>query len=188
MSKVIKALRHEHTSIENVLGALERQIAVIAQGEPADYALIASIVDYFTDFPDRQHHPKEDLVFARLRRADPAAAQSVGDLIESHTILAEEFRAFAAALNAVMHDEILSRTQFVEQARAFIEHQRLHLAMEETSFFPVAERTLDRDAWAELEKEMTATPDPLIGGKAGDKFEALRRNIMSWEAALVTAR
>jgi len=186
MSKVMDALRHENASIANVLGVLEREVSAIAQLKPTervDYALVASAVDYFTDFPDRRHRPKEDLVFARLRRADPAAARGVGDLSQSRADLARELRDFAAALRAVINDDVLRRKEFVEKASAFIELQRREIAMEEARFFPLAERTLDGHAWAELEHEMTARMDPLIGGESGERFEALRRNLENWGAA-----
>jgi len=186
MSKVIDALRLEHKSIENVLGVLEREIAALAlfkRGRRADYTLAWSAVDYFTEFPDRVHHPKEDLVLARLRRADPAAALGVGDLDRSHAALSRELRDFSAALKEAMQHGGRPRTEFVEQARIFIDHQRLHMAMEEAYFFPVSDKTLDEQTWAGLEREMTARMDPLIGGESSERFEALRRHIESSEAA-----
>lgn len=182
MSKIVDALRKEHAKILTVLDILERQIEAFAEDGPVDYGLIAAIVDYFTDFPDKQHHPKEDLIFARLREADPAAASGVGDLAALHAALAEELQAFAGALEATTFDEIHPRTELMALARAFIDHQRLHLTMEELYFFPVAEQTLDPRVWAELDAIIVSAADPLIGGKSGDKFETLRRTIIGWEA------
>ena len=185
MSKVMDALLREHGRIADVLGVLEREVGALAalkDTDEADYALMTSAVEYFAEFPDRRHHPKEDLVFARLKQADPAAAQGVGDLLKNHAALAQELRAFADALRAVMNEAILPRHEFVEKARTFIEHQRLHLTMEEIYFFPVAEEKLDQTAWDALEKEMSTGDDPLIGGAAGERFEALRRSITRYAA------
>jgi hemerythrin-like domain-containing protein len=182
MSKIVDALRKEHAKILTVLDILEREIEAFADGVAVDYGLIAAIVDYFTDFPDQQHHPKEDLIFARLRRADPAAASGVGDLPALHAGLAAELQAFAGALEATTFDEIHPRTDLMALARAFIDHQRLHLTMEELYFFPVAEQTLDPGAWTELDTAIASASDPLVGGTSGDKFEALRRTIVGWEA------
>ena len=185
MPKVIDAIRSEHKSIARVLGILEREVVEFATLDPAnpvDYALMTSALDYLIDFADRIHHPKEDLLFVRLRRANPDVARDVGDLIESHEELAKRVRAFADALRAVMTEDVYPRAQFLKLARDFIAHQRLHLTMEENHFLPAAERVLDRAAWDQVEGQMTAGLDPLIGGPSSERFDALRRSIVSWEA------
>ena len=187
MSKVIDTLCREHESMQSVLDALEREIVALVQiKQPLreEFALLWSAIDYFTEFPDRVHHPKEDLVFEQLRRVDPAAALSVGDLVGSHVALNEELSTLGRELKAVTEDNNLPRTELLNRARAFIEHQRLHLVMEEARFFPAAERVLNQDAWAKLEAEMTARFDPLIGGRSAERFEALRRHIRDREADL----
>lgn len=185
MVKVIDALRAEHVSIANVLGVLEREVAGFARlndADPVDFALMTAALDYFGDFPDKLHHPKEDMVFAQLRQAAPDVARDLGDLIETHADLAKRLRAFNEALRSVMYEAIYPRAEFVRQARAFIEHQRLHLRMEEAHFFPAAERVLKHTDWVELEYRMETRLDPLMGGESSTRFEALKRNIVAWEA------
>jgi hemerythrin-like domain-containing protein len=186
MSRIIDALRNEHVGIANVLGVLEREVAAFAllrDGDPADFALMTAALDYFGDFPDKLHHPKEDMVFTRLRQQAPEVARDLGDLIETHTDLALRLRDFADALRQVMYEAVMPRASFVKRARAFIEHQRLHLRMEEAHFFPAAERVLGPADWAELESRMEGRLDPLIGGPSSERYEALRRSILEWEAA-----
>lgn len=186
MSTVIQALCHEHESNRRVLEVLDSEIAYLAEFKGrrrADYALVWNAIDYFTDFPALVHHPKEDLIFAQLRRADPAAALRIGDLTALHKALAEELRALAAELKPVMEDGKRPRDAMASLGRAFIRHQRQHMEMEEAVFFPVAERTLDAKAWAELAHGMTARLDPLIGGELSERFDALRRSIVGALAA-----
>ena len=69
--------------------ALERQLAVSDAGETPDYDIVRGVVDCCLDDPDLHHHPKEDLVFERLKAVDPEAAAGVGDLSGEHAELAE---------------------------------------------------------------------------------------------------
>jgi len=180
MSRIIEALNREHKSISGVLDILDSEIAYLAEYKGrrrADYRLVWSAIDYFTDFPDMVHHPKEDLVYEQLHRVDPTAARNVGDIPAAHVALAQELRALAAELKAVMEDGTRSRAALTALARSYVQHMRRHLEGEEALFFPVSERTLDARTWAELEQRMVARLDPLIGGESGERFEALRRNI-----------
>ncbi len=186
MSKLIETLVREHASIRSVLDVLESEIAYLAEyrgRRRADYRLVWSAIDYFTDFPDLVHHPKEDLVYERLLAADPEAAERVGDIPAAHAALAEDLRALAAEVQAVMHDPKRRRTELSALARNFVRHLRRHIDGEEAVFFPIAERTLDAKAWDDLRHRMVARFDPLIGGESNERYEALRRTIISATAA-----
>jgi hemerythrin-like domain-containing protein len=182
MGEVLDELLREHKSVASVLNVLERQVQIFETGGRPDYELIEAAVEYFLGFPDRCHHPKEDLVFARLRQRDPDAARKVGDLAAAHVALAENLRIFAAGLQAVVDEAELPRAAVVRWARGFIELQRQHLAMEEAALFPAAEAALTPRDWSELAAAMTKAPDPLVHGDPEARFEALRRNILAWQA------
>src|SRR5260370_24684371 len=84
MTKIIDILREEHRNIEKLLLVLERELLVFNRGERPDYHVVRSVIEYFQDYPDRCHHPKEDMVFEKLKARDPIAAASVGDLEAEH--------------------------------------------------------------------------------------------------------
>jgi len=182
MREVLDELRSEHKSIASVLNVLERQVRIFETGGRPDYELIEAAVEYFLGFPDRCHHPKEDLVFARLQQRDPDAALKMGDLAAAHVRLADNLRIFAAGLQAVVDEAELPRAAVVRWARSFIELQRQHLEMEEATFFPAAETALTPRDWSELAAELTEAPDPLVHGDSKARFEALRRTILAWQA------
>lgn len=180
MSKIIQTLLREHASITSVLDILDSEIAYLTEyrgRRRSDYQVVWSAIDYFTDFPDLVHHPKEDQIYAVLRGLDPAEARRVGDIPEAHAALARDLRALATELKLVMGDGTRPRATLSALARNFVQHTRRHLESEEALFFPAAERVLDARAWAELEGSMMARLDPLIGGEMGERFEALRRSI-----------
>jgi hemerythrin-like domain-containing protein len=76
----------------------------------------------------------------------------------------------------------VSRDAVVRWARDFIDQQREHINMEESIFFPVAERILTAKDWRDLTPLMTTADDPLFGVQVGARFEQLRRTILAWQA------
>ena len=76
MSKVMTRLREEHRSIAKILRALEHQLANFDATEQPDYDVLAAIAGYFLSFPDRCHHPKEDLVYRKMCERDLCVANS----------------------------------------------------------------------------------------------------------------
>ena len=179
MSEVLTQLRQEHQNLGRLMKALEEQITVIAEGGSPDLDLMLSILDYTMNYPDLCHHPKEDLVFERLRQRDAAAAETVGDILSGHAQLNEKTQNFAAALNNLVHDAELPREWFVDLVRDYIEANRRHIEMEEQVFVPLAEKTLLPEDWAEIDTAIASPDDPLFGEAVHQQYEALYRRIVS---------
>ena len=60
MTYVIEILRQEHRNIEKLLRVLERELSVFDRGERPDYEVVLAVIDYFKDYPESCHHPKEE--------------------------------------------------------------------------------------------------------------------------------
>jgi len=183
MSKVVRALRQEHTHMGRLLGALERQLEVFDRGGTPDYDIVQGVIDYCLDYPDLYHHPKEDLVLGRLRERDPAAAEAVGDLEALHEALGALTRRFAEAMDNVVHEAEVSREAVADLAREFLQVYRKHIFMEETIFFPAALAALEDTDWEAIELQLGARVDPLFGGAPDARFARLREDILAWEKA-----
>jgi hemerythrin-like domain-containing protein len=69
MTDIIEVLRQEHRNIESLLCVLERELSVFDRGDRPDYEVVLAIIDYFKDYPDCCHHPKEDMIVEKLRSA-----------------------------------------------------------------------------------------------------------------------
>jgi hemerythrin-like domain-containing protein len=181
MSEVIRVLRREHANMASLVKTLEWQVREFERGGKPDYDVIRAAIDYFLSFPDLYHHPKEDMVYARLLERDPQAAQRIGDLRREHEIIAQRSRELSAGLTAVLDEAQVPRESFVRWARAFIDLQLAHMRMEEEVFFPTALRCLTDADWQALQAEMTSEEDPLFGEQVGTRFEALRQSILRWQ-------
>ena len=84
MSDTMLLLHSDHQSMAKLLALLDEQIRVIEDGDSPDYGLLQSMLDYLSAYPDECHHPKEDLVFRKLRARDRAAADSLKNIIDEH--------------------------------------------------------------------------------------------------------
>ena len=181
MSEVMNQLREEHRNIARVLNAMEHQLAIFERGEQPDYDVFMAAAEYFTEFPDLYHHPKEDLIFRKLRERDPAAIQSVGNLESEHQEIARLVREFHEAVQNVLEEVEVSRDAFISVLTRFIAEQRRHMAMEEENFFPHALEALTPEDWDEIDSEKTLKLDPLFVAEVTERFEPLLQHILKWE-------
>lgn len=182
MADVMQQLSEDHRNIARLLAILERQLAIFDRAERPDYELLMAIAEYFTGFPDRCHHPKEDLILRRMREKDPVAADAVGDLEAEHEKIGELARHFQEAVQNVLNEVEMPRSAFDSVLRHFIQDQRQHMLMENERFFPLALKILSDKDWTEIETEASKEQDPLFGSEAAQQFESLRQSILRWEA------
>jgi hemerythrin-like domain-containing protein len=106
------------------------------------------------------HHPLEDLVFAKLKLRDPAAAAKVGNLTLEHQKGAERLRRVAQAVDGVLADRKILRQDVDSIVRDFIESERRHFMMEDRKFFPAALKALEHQDWTEIASASTSHEDP----------------------------
>jgi hemerythrin-like domain-containing protein len=179
---IIERLSREHRNIEMLLAVLERELEVFDRGDRPDYEVIRAIISYFELYPETYHHPQEDLVFARLKLRDPAAAARVGDLALEHQKAAERLRRVAQAVDSVLADrDILLRENVDNVVRDFIESQRRHIMMEDRDFFPAAVKSLEPQDWTEIATASISPDDPLFSEAAEETFDELRARILQLE-------
>jgi len=178
---IIERLSREHRNIEKLLAILELELEVFGRGDRPDYEVIRAIISYFEVYPAVYHHPQEDLVFAKLRARDPAAAVKVGDLAGEHQKGAERLRRVAHAVDNVLSDQEVLRQNVDTIVRDFIEHERRHMMMEDREFFPAAVKALKPQDWTELASAVTNHKDPLFSDLAEARFDALRAHISRLE-------
>lgn len=181
MSEVMTQLREEHRNIAKVLRALEHQLSAFDAVAQPDYDVLAAIADYFVGFPDRCHHPKEDLIYRRMRERDASLAQTVTDLGAEHRKISAQAREFQQAVSNVIQGAETSRSTFDELVGQFLRDQRRHMQLEEEQVFPLALQILTPDDWVEIDAQVTREEDPVFGAKVSREFAALRDNILKWE-------
>jgi hemerythrin-like domain-containing protein len=181
MTTIIDILREEHRNIEKVLLVLERELDVFDRSEQPDYEVLQAIISYFQDYPDRCHHPKEDMVFEKLKARDPVAAERVGDLEVEHQEETKRLQRLAQALENILTGREVLRKNFDTIVRNFIEHERHHIDMEERALFPAAVKALRPEDWAGIDARLNDKQDPLANEVIEEKFRFLHQCILQWE-------
>jgi hemerythrin-like domain-containing protein len=182
MADILAILRQDHENMSQLLDALERQIDKFASGGHPDLDIVLAIADYVLGYPDRFHHPVEDLVLDTLRRRDPTAARPAEGLEGEHERIGQLTRDFNAAVETWIADEPTRRADFLDTGRAFIAAMRDHIAHEDSEFFPAAEAALTADDLDRLTERLPKLDDPLFGTADRDSYVRLRRNILEWSA------
>jgi hemerythrin-like domain-containing protein len=178
---IMERLSQEHRNIEKLLTILERELEVFDRGDRPDYEVIGAIISYFELYPEVYHHPQEDVVFAKLKIRDPAAAAKVGDLALEHQKGAERLRRVAHAVESVLAGRKILRQDVDTIVRDFIESERRHIMMEDRDFFPAALKALEPQDWTEIASALTNPDDPLFSEPAEETFEVLRARILQLE-------
>jgi hemerythrin-like domain-containing protein len=181
MSTIIEILLEEHRNIKKLLHVLEQELAVFDHSDQPDYEILRAITDYFQDYPEGYHHPKEDMVFEKLKMRDPAIAKSIGDVEAEHEVEAKRSRQFAEAVEDILAGREFLRKTFHDAVFGFIEHQRQHMDKEERLLFPAAIKALRPEDWVEIDARLGDRKDSSFDGVVEKKFHALQKTILQWE-------
>lgn len=177
MTDILSLLRDEHGNMTKLLAVLRHQIEAFKAGKTPDYQLLQSILEYSLEYSNLYHHPKEDLVFARLRERIPAMINTVNDLEEEHRKLAARTRQFAEAINNICAGAEVPRERIMQMAEDFLNASENHMKMEDETIFPIAEKYLKEEDWVAIAEEAADREDPLFGPQVESMYRPLHEEI-----------
>lgn len=179
LPKPLLAIRDEHRYVARLLPLLEAEATRLKQGRAADYQCMADVMHYLTHYPDRYHHPKEELIFDRMSGAAPQTAKTIAKLRRDHDRIAVQGEALLA--------EILTRldsgsraggkklaVDILQYTGALGDHMRL----EESAVFEPARNTLGEADWRAVDEAIAPVVDPLFGSRTSTRYlELMQRYI-----------
>jgi len=181
MVEIIEILRWEHRNIEKLLGVLEQELNVFARAERPDYEVIQAVVEYFKQYPDTCHHPKEDIIYEKFKALAPGRAASINDLQVEHREGAERLHRVAQVIDNVINDQDLLRESVDQIVRDFIDSERKHIAFEDEIVFPAILETLKPRDWADIALILADKYGPPSKADFEEQFGTVRRNILELE-------
>jgi hemerythrin-like domain-containing protein len=167
----------DHVNFGRLLNLVERELAPLHDAGAPDYALMLDIMYYMTHHSDIVHHPKEDLVFARIKAHDERAGPAVDALTAQHVQLREMGAALANTLDDVVNGSIASREHVEATARAYVSALRAHMRTEEGEILPRAARLLSESDWTDINTTIAKARDPLFGAQLEERYARLREEI-----------
>jgi hemerythrin-like domain-containing protein len=179
MSSQVAVWKAEHRAFGALLALLEQQLQRVRKGEAPNFQMMLDIVDYMIDYADRFHHPKEDLVFARIAELHPEMAGSVRELGHEHAAIVASGRALAREIEAVVGGAIVERGVVEELGQRYLDACRRHMYAEEQGLFPAAVEYLSDEDWKSIERASARGNDPLFGERPEQRYHALRSEIRS---------
>ena len=166
----------DHSNFSRLLDLVEQQLDASQAGKHADYELIHSTVYYLRHYPDRFHHPREDVAFRRLVERDPQLRSDVEWCIREHALIAEAGEKLLNYLNQIITGGEVEPTGLKAAAATYLAYYRHHLAVEEHQIIPRAVELLRPDDWTAV-TDIAAEPDPLFGTEVDVRYSELRRRI-----------
>lgn len=181
MAEAIKIIKAEHRSIAAILHGLRFLIGEIEAGRrQPDFVLLAAMVRYLKEFPDRVHHPKEDdYLYRAIRRRSEEGAAILDELEGEHETGRRLTIELEAALQSYTADTAGGFPAFSTKLRAYSDIHWQHMRKEEDVVMPIARKVLLAEDWAEIDSAFLSNKDPLVGvgADASEEFRALFQRI-----------
>lgn len=175
---LMKALRAEHRHMASVMQLFADQLKAIEAGELVDTHVVYEIMHYMVTWPDRFHHPREDLIYARVAELSGAFADDVDTLQRDHDNTAKNGRALLRDIERWRIGE-LTGLVVVNNGRAYIEHIHEHMNVEEKLVFPRIEEVLTLQDWRELaeDDQLKAVSNAVFGPLVQREFRNMTRKL-----------
>lgn len=142
---LMKELREDHRNMSIVLELLEVAVNEASSGKDPDFELIEEIMRYVTVYPDAVHHPKEDLMYAQLRKKRPDLADGLENVPADHDEIAALGSALRDDVEAINAGAAVRRNKLIEDASGYVDRLRSHMAWEERDLFKRIDTMLDED-------------------------------------------
>jgi len=171
--EVLRRLNEDHSRMVKVMDALEEALRV-DEHDDLNWVRIADIISYLQEYPDAVHHPLEDQLFDRVldKGLTPAERELVHFNLAQHAEIIGATQRLERDVSSILSDIVVPFDQLREQLKHYLELQRLHMRNENNHLFPLAERLLADEDWAELAAEAAAHADPMFDLRVG-KFTGL---------------
>jgi hemerythrin-like domain-containing protein len=175
---MMAALRAEHRHLASIMGLFAQQLDAIEGGSLVDTHVVYEIMDYMCSWPDRYHHPREDLIYGRVAEIDSSAADNVDTLQRDHDQMARRGKEVLRCIEG-WREGTVDGTEVVGKGRDYIANTYRHMNTEERLVFPQIESILSAEDWRELSDEDLIKPvaDPVFGGPVDREFRNLGRKL-----------
>jgi len=175
---LMKTLRAEHRHMASVIELFGQQLDAIEAGRLVDTHVVYEVMDYMVTFPDRFHHPREDLIYNRVAELDDRAANDVDTLQRDHDRNNERGRAVLKEIER-WRSGGTTGDKLVEQGREYINGLYEHMNVEEKVVFPHIESMLTVEDWRQLSDDDRLRPvmDPVFGPRVHREFRNMARKL-----------
>lgn len=166
----------DHCDFARLLDLVEQQVDAFHADKRPDYELMRVIVYYLRHYPDRFHHPREDVAFTRLVKRDPRLQLEIARRIQEHVVIAAAGEELLNCLDEILAGVVIERSTLEAAAATYLVYYRYHLAAEEQQVIPRAVELLTSADWAAV-AAIPTEPDPVFGADFDARYSELRKQI-----------
>jgi len=161
-------LRLDHARLSRVLREVEVQRARLGTEPESARAVLGEALRYLVEYLHGHHHPREDLLYARLKPLRADLGHELRELASEHDGGAKRARQLATALARLPAGGERATERFARSLQAYVDETREHMRREERAiFYAGVEPWLSDDEWRALAKE--ALPDDPLDDAANLK-------------------
>lgn len=177
---VVDTIKQEHRVLGHVVEVLQHSLRdIAAEHSEVDFKLLASILYYLDDFPERMHHPKEDEHIFKALRALSADSNAVLDELQGeHGLSAKMLRDMHAALVHYLAGAYGSLQAFISCVDAYAAMLKDHMRKEE-ELLTRAGPSLPASKWQDILAAFAANEDPMVAHDVRTEFRKLYSHIQN---------
>ncbi len=156
-------LLFEHAYLARVLNTFEDHLTALRNQKTVDYTIMHEIMHYIIHYPDLYHHPREHLIFERLRTHDPFLAGIVRTLEREHTLGYEAGqRLLALMVAACEYPTPKLARRILNGGDHYVEKMRAHMHREESMVLSRIPDLLTMADCKAIAMQFKTARDPLI--------------------------
>lgn len=183
----LMAIADEHKYVSRLMDLLDDEADVLSEGKPADLECMADILNYITHYPDKYHHPKEELIFDRMGGADRKTKTIIENLRHGHTLVAVQGQELTEGIAALGNSRSKKkRMALALRVRSYTRGLRDHIHLEESKIFRPAIKLLGDADWKAIDRKIKPIIDPIFGEEVNDKYAALLIRYINRAASVST--
>lgn len=172
----IDSIQNEHRAIAAILNGLTQVVNGIESGQvEPNFTLLASMIEYIAEVPDKVHHPKENQIFALLRTKTREFDRHLDQLEAEHREAVPMTSRLDRALVSYVQAGAAGFAGFRDAVRSYIADEWVHLGTEERYILPAARRLFSPGEWEAINQDFARNGDPWSG--ADDRYAELFKRI-----------
>ncbi len=157
------SLRRDHAGLSRVLREIDAQLTQLSEPSERARRVLVDALRYLLRYHHTFHHPREDRLFARIRRRDHALDQTLRGLSHEHETGERQAEELAAELAEIPARDLAGPRgqRLAERIRGYVGHTRIHMREEEAVFYGRAEAVLNATDWEEIMAADDGSQDPM---------------------------
>lgn len=183
MHSLMKQLCDDHHHLQRLLYCLQKEVSYFEarQPESAELSLILDAIDYFQVYPEKWHHPVEDVIFELLLNKTIPESALIQEIIDEHQQLEKMTQREKLLFSSIAHGNEIPTDKLIDAHREFIALQAGHIEKENHQIYPLFDQYLSDADWQTIEARIATLADPLFGENIREGYQALYQRILDAE-------